>query len=196
MRFRDIPQYTRWATYAVDVSWSYLKRHVQMHVEEYGLNLDPDFQRGYVWTPEQKVRYVEFVLQGGAGGRDIQTNHPNWNGSLMTGDYVLVDGKQRLNAVLGFLDNDFPIFGGNYLRDYEDAPHILTARFRWHVNDLATRTEVLQWYLDLNAGGTVHTAAELDKVRGMISEAVLIPKPKAPVKKAPAQKKPKRGYSK
>lgn len=169
MRFREIPQYTRWATYGVDVGWSYLKTHLKLQVEEYGLDLDPDFQRGYVWTPEQKVRYVEFILRGGAGGREIQTNHPEWNRSFMGGPYVLVDGKQRLNAVISFLDNDFPVLGGHYYSDFEDRPNMTTARFRWNVNDLATREEVLQWYIDLNTGGTVHTSDELEKVRTMIA---------------------------
>lgn len=35
---------------------------------------------------------------------------------------------------------------------------------RFHINDLATRAECLQWYLDLNTGGTVHSATELDMV--------------------------------
>jgi hypothetical protein len=36
------------------------------------------------------------------------------------------------------------------------------------VNSLATRREVLQWYLDINAGGVVHTEAELQHVRNLL----------------------------
>jgi hypothetical protein len=79
-----------------------------------------------------------------------------------------VDGKQRLDAVLGFMNNEVPIFGGNYFRDYTDKMDMLVARFRWNVNDLQTRDEVLQWYLDLNSGGTVHSPNELDRVRELI----------------------------
>lgn len=169
MRFRDIPQFTKWANYAVDVSWAFLPEYVKEAVEEFGLDTDPDFQRGYVWTPEQKVRYIEYILRGGVTGKDIHTNHPNWNNGIMrSGPYVLVDGKQRLNAILGFMNNEFGVFGGRFLRDFEDKPDILRAKVRWHVNDLATREDVLRWYLDLNCGGTVHTTDELDKVRAMI----------------------------
>ena len=41
--------------------------------------------------------------------------------------------------------------------------------FRWHVNDLSTYSEVLQWYLDLNSGGTVHTEEELNRVQQLLS---------------------------
>lgn len=169
--FRDIPQFTRHAGYAVDVGWDYLPTHFAHAVQEYRLDINPDFQRGYVWTLEQKVRYIEYVLQGGHSGRDLYTNNPGWNNSLCPGDpgwwYVLVDGKQRLDAVLGFMSNEFPIFGGNYRRDYEDSLNIVRTSFKWHVNDLATYPEVLQWYVDLNRGGTIHSDQEIERVRAL-----------------------------
>ncbi len=169
-KFRDIPQFTHWANYAVDISWAYLPTYYKQAVEEYHLDPNPDFQRGYVWTPEQKVRYVEYILRGGATGRDIQTNNPDWNSSTVIGkSYVLVDGKQRLEAVLGFLNDEFTVFGGSKFSEFEDSLRMTGPSFKWHVNDLATRAEVLQWYLDLNNGGTVHTSDELDRVRGLLA---------------------------
>jgi hypothetical protein len=172
-RFEDIVPFTRSASYSVDHGWDYLPIHYATEVLEAGLDVNPDFQRNYVWTPEQKVRYVEYVLRGGTSGRDLYFNCPGWRHGRVgprygaEGYYVLVDGKQRLDAVLGFLNNEFPIFGGNYRRDYTDRPHIITASFKWHVNDLKTREEVLQWYIDLNAGGTVHTPDEINRVRAL-----------------------------
>lgn len=168
--FKEIPQMTRSAPYAVDVSWAFLPDHYYTSVAEYGLDVYPDFQRSYVWTSEQKVRYVEYILRGGHSGRDIYCNCPTWNKMLDAKDYVLVDGRQRLDAVLSFLNNEFPIFGGHFRRDYTDRPGILNAAFRWHVNDLSTRDEVLQWYVDLNAGGTIHSPEEIDRVRGLIGQ--------------------------
>lgn len=165
-RFEDIPQFTRAAGYAVDVGWDYLPMYYAHAVMDGRLNVSPDFQRGYVWTLEQKVRYVEFMLQGGATGRDIFTNCPDWHIGGRT-DYVLVDGKQRLDAVLGFLNNEFPVFSGNYRRDYTGPMRSIVASFRWHVNQLKTRDEVLQWYIDLNRGGTVHSDEEIERVRAM-----------------------------
>jgi len=79
---------------------------------------------------------------------------------------VLVDGKQRLNAVLRFLRNEIPAFG-HFYREFKDKLSMTGPSFRWHVNDLKGKKAVLNWYLELNAGGTVHTDAELDKVRTM-----------------------------
>jgi len=176
MKFTDIPQFTKNPGYSVDISWYFLATHYAREVVEYGLDVNPDFQRTYVWTLEQKVRYIEFILRGGMTGKDLYLNCPGHKfGRVGTqygeeGYYVLVDGKQRLDAVLGFMNNEFPIFGGNYRRDYTDIPHILTARFRWNVNDLATRQEVLQWYIDLNSGGTIHSPDEIERVRRLKEE--------------------------
>lgn len=174
-RFQKIPQFTRDASYAVDVSWTYLKTWLgEIEVDNKSLDMDPDFQRGHVWTREQQVRYCEFILRGGASGKDIQCNCPGWarvtDGTQ--GPYVLVDGKQRVTAVLAFLDNEFAVFEGQpyggFYRDFADRPDITKAKFRWHVNDLKTRAEVLQWYLDLNTGGTVHADAEITRVRALL----------------------------
>jgi len=153
----------------VNVSWDYLPHTLAHHVLDYSLNLEPDFQRGYVWKPEQKVRFVEYALQGGHSGRDLWFNAPGWQGMTGIGEYVLVDGKQRLDAVMGFLNNEFAVFEGSFFRDYTDPISHHTC-FNWHVNTLKTRDECLQWYCDLNTGGTVHSDDEIDRVRGLIGK--------------------------
>lgn len=173
-RFQDIPMFTRNASYMVHIGLDYLPAQYTRFIVEYGLDVSPDFQRGYVWRPEQKVRFMEYMLRGGTSGLDLYMNCPTWKTGAFGKEYpdawfVLVDGKQRLDAALGFLNNEFPVFGDNYFRDYSDRPRITQSNFRWHVNDLATREECLQWYLDLNTGGTVHTEDELTKVRDLIA---------------------------
>lgn len=39
-----------------------------------------------------------------------------------------------------------------------------------HVNNLKTEKEVLQWYIDMNAGGTPHTTEEIDRVKKLIND--------------------------
>lgn len=120
-RFRDIPPYTKSPPYTVNVGLGYLVAHYTMCVTEWGLDVSPDFQRAYVWTANQKVSFVEYFLRGGSSGVDIYTNCPTWNSMVPPLDpkswFVLVDGKQRLDALLGFLNNEFQVFGGSYFRD-------------------------------------------------------------------------------
>lgn len=82
-----------------------------------------------------------------------------------------VDGLQRLTAIRKFLNNELSIFGGNYLDDFEDKKVLLrTMSLRINVNNLKTRKEVLQWYLDFNTGGTVHSDEEIERVRKLLNE--------------------------
>ena len=126
---------------------------------------------------------MEYMLRGGTSGLDLYCNGPTWANGYVEGPeawLVLVDGKQRLDAALGFLSNEFPIFPGveaghglfrgYYFRDFSDNPHVVHSNFRWHVNTLKTRQECLQWYLEINAAGTPHTAEELAKVRILLQE--------------------------
>lgn len=167
MKLSDIKRFTRNPNYAVNVSWRELIRAIEHYQRDLGLQLDPDFQRAHVWNHQQRISYVEFRLRGGLTGRDVYLNHPGWQ-STFKGDFVLVDGKQRLMAVTMFLNNVLPIFGGYFYKDFEDELHSLEPDFVFHVNDLKTRYEVLTWYLEFNTGGVVHTEVELNRVRQLL----------------------------
>jgi len=158
LRFSNLPRFPR-CPYSVFVSWESLERTIKEY-QKWSLDLDPDFQRGYVWTPQQQTDYIEFILLGGSSGKDIYFNCPNWANSG-TKDFVIVDGKQRLRAVMDFMADRVPIFGGHLRSEFEDYTDMLVARFEFHINDLTSRADVLRWYLALNTGGAVHTPTRL-----------------------------------
>lgn len=172
MRFQDIPRFTQDGTYEIDVFLNTLELLLNGWEKDYGIDFNPDFQRGHVWTEEQQIAYVEFLLRGGKSAKIIYFNSPAFGdfSSLSELDSTLlcVDGLQRLTAVLRFLRNEIKVFE-NYYSEYTDSPRIYTA-LKFNVNCLTTRKEVLEWYLQLNGGGTVHTTAELDRVRQLLDE--------------------------
>ncbi|HEY9835442.1 MAG TPA: DUF262 domain-containing protein [Vampirovibrionales bacterium] len=169
MKFKDIPSFMDWRNYTITVPWSDLEAKLDGYRKDYNLDLDPDFQRGHVWTPEKQSAYVEYIMRGGDTSKNVIFNCPGWNGAF-EGQMVLVDGKQRLEAVLSFLSNKVAIFGGHYYQDIEENPRRYQRfTFNFHVADLA-RKDVLRLYLELNSGGVVHTEEELEKVRKLIAE--------------------------
>ena len=169
MKFNDIRQFTT-AHYNIDLSWDYLERWLQQHNEKgLTLELEPDFQRTHVWDREKQSKYIEFQLQGGKSGKDIYWNCKGWQRSY-EGPIQLVDGLQRVTAVRKFLDNKVSVFGDLYFRDFEGIMASWNAGFKFHVNNLGTKKEVLQWYIDLNEGGVVHTSEEIEKVKKMLEE--------------------------
>ena len=114
MRFRDIPQFISDGSYQVNMSWEYLIEWLDQRVKEEGLQLNPDFQRGHVWTEEQQIKFLEFILQGGKTGRTLYFNDPYWHSVRpKTGyaDFVCVDGLQRITAIQRFMNDEIRVFG-------------------------------------------------------------------------------------
>jgi hypothetical protein len=170
MKIADIKLMTASPQIRREVQWKYLVEHLEDQVRKYDLQIDPDFQRGRVWSEEQKSKYVEYCLKGGAYHRDILLNHPGWMKSF-EGEFVLVDGLQRLTAITQFIKNKLPVFGGVYLNHFDHPRKLLGGQISFFcINTLKTRKEVLQWYLDLNTGGVVHTNEEIERVRGLLKQ--------------------------
>lgn len=166
--FRLIPEYVRegsWqCDFEIDRVLPWLER--QNEEKDYPIDLDPDFQRPYCWTEEQQIAWLEHILRGGRSGRVLYFNHPGWQGDY-GGTLVLVDGKQRIEALRRLMNNEIKIFG-YYFNEYTDKPRGCSSTILINVNTLKTRKEVIDWYLQMNGGGTPHTKEELEKARKLM----------------------------
>lgn len=175
-KYKDIPTFIRDGSWECDYDILGLHNFIQelLNDERYGakLDLNPDFQRHHVWTELQQIRFIEFFLRGGKTGRVIYLNHPSWQGCSRTNstynEFVIVDGKQRLRAVERFVNNEIKAFG-SLISEFTDNPRFVNNTFRLNVNTLKTRAEVLQWYLDMNSGGTPHTNDEIEHVKSLLA---------------------------
>lgn len=169
--FNDIKRYREDGLQAT-IPWSYLKTCLNTQDEACGLDLQPDFQRHHVWNDEQqRTKYVEHILKGGRGAsRELRFNSfehsDNYEGDKKV---VLVDGLQRLTAVLKFLNDEIPAFG-HYYSEYEDNPRDMLVVFDVYVNNLNSLEEVLEWYIDINDGGVAHTPEEIAKVKKQLEQ--------------------------
>lgn len=170
IEFKEIEKFTFSGGYAVDVDFKYLPTMLKRYEEEFNLEMCPDFQRGHVWTKKQQIAFIEFVIRGGLTGKSIYFNFPDWMGDYNPKDrMVLVDGLQRLTAVLRFMDDKLPILGG-YRKSQITGTRWNNIYFRFHINNLKTRAEVLKWYLEMNSGGVVHSKKELDRVQQLLDQ--------------------------
>jgi uncharacterized protein with ParB-like and HNH nuclease domain len=163
MNYNEIKKLTSIGSYQINVRLDYFESVMKRYVTKYRLELNPDFQRGHVWTESQQTKYVEFLLRGGKTGRTIYFNCPRWKVSGRK-DFVVVDGLQRLTALTRFLNNEIRAFG-HYEKEFDGY---IDADVFFNINNLQTREEVLQWYLELNSTGTPHKKGELDRVRELI----------------------------
>jgi hypothetical protein len=174
----------RGSAYAIEIHVNGLERALadydkDMRAQGGTFEVNPDFQRGHVWSQEKQVAYVESLMRGTAPV-NILFNCAGWlsslsrnavKGDLGLNDMVCVDGLQRLTAVRAFLADDFTIFGGHTAESLKGGPFdVRRKHLRFTIYDFKTRVDLLQFYIDLNSGGVVHTEAELARVRSLLVE--------------------------
>ena len=167
-KFSEIPKLIK-SNYRIYVPLSHVsKKLVEWQYEQegagYKFELNPLFQRGHVWSVQQQIAYVEWLLRGGATGLEIYFNHPAWFSDYKA-DMVCVDGLQRLTAVQRFLNNEIPAFE-SYLCDYEDKLPTDVALY-FNVGCMSEKA-VIRWYLEMNFTGTPHSPEELARVRKLL----------------------------
>lgn len=175
-KFSDIPQFTAVGDYEVFIPLIDLEDNLKRYDDGYGLELNPDFQRGHVWTKEQQIAWLEFFFRGGRTSRVIYFNCAEFSCGYAKNreqcdieGMICVDGLQRLTALRAFLNNEVPIFG-TYYKDFEDEMRWSEHGVYFNVNSLQTRRELLTWYIEMNSGGTPHTTEEIERVKQMIEQ--------------------------
>ena len=154
---------------------------IEADVKQVGgsFELVPDFQRGHVWTDEQRTAFVEALIRKSTTGR-ILFNCPGWvqaqddEGDIPDNTFQCIDGLQRLTAVRKFLAGEVRVFGGMVAADLRGSPFDtlrMSCRLQIGIYGFKSRAELLRFYLDLNFGGTAHAPQEIERVKGLLAQA-------------------------
>ena len=105
----------------------------------------------------------------GRGSDTLRFNCAGWGGSYR-GPFAIVDGLQRLTAARAFIADRLPAFGRTLSQWADEIPS--SVGLVMNVNDLATRADVLRWYIELNSGGIPHSDAEIGRVRALLEQEI------------------------
>ena len=179
IKYSEIKKIMDRSSYEINMPLNQIEKWLEGVKEDYGLELNPDYQRGNVWTEEQQIAFVEYMLRGGNSSMVIYFNCPQFEmGScdrIKNADKLpmqCLDGLQRLTAIRKFVNNELPVFNGNYLDDFEDKEVILSCLtdLKFNVNNIQTKKEIIQWYLDYNSAGTYHSKEEIERVKKLLEE--------------------------
>lgn len=134
--------------------------------------LDPPFQRGAVWTQEQKVAWIETLLRG-LGLPALFINQFPEEHPVYACKEVVIDGQQRLRATAEFMQDKFRVRG----ELWSEQTKLFQRQFchsRSMCNvvmcNFQTLKECAELYLKLLTAGTAHTPAEIEKARKFIKE--------------------------
>ena len=132
----------------------------------FGIDMSPEYQRDYVWELSDQVALVDSIFNNIEIGRFL---------IHCSGDYdnldEIVDGKQRLSAIVDFYEGMFQYRGKFF--------HELSHHDRFHftnypiavgeVTDLSLR-EKYELFLKINTTGRVMDNEHLDKIKKQLEE--------------------------
>lgn len=171
LKFSDIPQFIdRSQCYHVNYGIVGYLQWIRNEQNEYGLEMNPEFQRGHVWTIEQQIKYVEFILSGGQTGRDFYFNKKHlYSNQNAINEYVCVDGLQRTTALQKFINNEIKVFN-QYYNDFDRRLNKIEYTVSIYINELKTDKEIFTWYIQFNDGGTIHSKKEIKRVKDLLSK--------------------------
>ena len=141
-------------------------------VYHFGLDMNPDYQRGNVWDMEDKKKLIASVFMNVDIGKFVFIHLPYKDHSP---SYEILDGKQRVTALTEFYESRFK-FGGKYYKDlsYADQSH-----FENHpiscadlLEDNVKPSDKYLYFLRLNTGGRIQDPEHIKHVETLYKQAL------------------------
>lgn len=140
-----------------DLFFGYSQRHMSslfgMYYRAYGgIDLDPVYQRGNVWTPSQKVNLIHSIFRNIDIGKFTLIKLPF--GKREDPAWEMLDGKQRLTAALEFYESRFQ-YEGKYYHEmhWRDRIHFREYSISYAESNPLSLEQKLRYFLKLNTTG-------------------------------------------
>lgn len=151
-----------------DISLRYMQQQISSlfnKVYFFGVDFEPEYQREFVWELEDKQSLIDSIFNNiDIGKFTIVTN-------LYTSKflYEILDGKQRLRALLDYYEDRFEYKGKRYSDlSLREQDHIKNYAVGVAETEDITREQKLRYFLMLNKSGHVMDKAQLEKVEKML----------------------------
>lgn len=137
----------------------------------FGIDMNPDYQRGYVWEQEDKELLIDSIFNNIDIGKFVLIHLSNSEWRQRGYSYEILDGKQRLNTIIEFYENRIQYKGKFFnelsLKDQRTFTNHTVAVANVDESDKKT---ILKYFLMLNRTGKSMDKTQLDKVEKMLCE--------------------------
>jgi len=132
----------------------------------FGCDLDPAYQRGDVWSHEDKIALIDSIFNNVDVGKFVLVKK-KWKDNDTS--YEILDGKQRMTAILEFYEGRFE-YRGLKFRDMcsRDQHHFTNYVISWGELAEPSEQDKCEVFLRLNTSGKPQDPAHLEKVRKML----------------------------
>jgi hypothetical protein len=133
------------------------------------LDMEPDYQRGHIWTLEDKVALIDSVFNDIEIGKFVFI----FTGYNKDSNYEILDGKQRLTALIEFYEGRFKYKGKTY---YELNRRDQAMFLRFHISYARTDEPIsnemkYRYFLRLNTRGKEQDPKHIEYVKSLLEKS-------------------------
>lgn len=136
-------------------------------------DFDPEYQRGLVWTKEQKQAFVKALMIGKAEIQPVFIQNPK----KREGRLEVLDGKQRLTTILEYVRGEFEVEGFYYkdlnnsdIQIFNYTPMVYT-EIKYYDNKVGLTMmpieQKIELFLQVNGYGQHVSDEHLEKIKNM-----------------------------
>lgn len=145
---------------------SLLNKHYHSYA---GIDLSPDYQRGNIWTLEQKRDLIKSIFNYIDIGKFSIIKRKYEPGQIYS--YEMLDGKQRFIALMEFYENRFT-YNGLYFdeMDWRDQNHFKGYMIIISECNPLTKQQKYHYFLKLNTAGKPIDPDHLKKVEELLKK--------------------------
>lgn len=142
--------------------------HLLFDYHNFGIEMDPDYQRGYVWSDDDKEALLDSIFNNIDIGKFVLVRLEGEDYERNKMSYEILDGKQRLNTIVEFYENRLS-YKGVYYNDLslEDRYYFKNHHISLAEIDTCDKKTILTHFLMLNQTGRSMDKEHLDKVKAM-----------------------------
>ena len=161
-----------------EIFFSYQQREMNSllmkMVDEFGIDLNPEYQRDLVWTDDQKYELIESIFRHIDIGKFVVIRRP-WGDDpmipLTPKLYEMFDGKQRLTAIWEYFTGRFQ-YKGKYFYELHprDQNHFKYYNISYAEINPLTKEQKYRYFLKLNTNGTPISKEHMEKVKKLWEE--------------------------
>ena len=168
------------------IKWVYANREL--------IDFNPPYQRlGRLWSKRQKQLLIDSIINDFDLPKFYFQFMPPQTGEFLY-SYAVIDGKQRIETILDFIDGQFPLaetfhffdlslnedyanIAGKYFDEIEEIAPAIIARF-WQYSltivlmDTTDPDIVNEMFIRLNSGIQVNTAEKRNAIGGELSRSI------------------------
>lgn len=157
-----------------DVNLNYLNMDIYSLISTYygfGINMNPEYQRDYVWEESDNIELIDSIFNNRNIGNYILVHNGYGEGY----GYEVLDGKQRIAAIINFYEDRYRYKGklfselSTYEQNWFKGYHFGRAEIKGNNGSEIIHTEQkIKIFLHVNNTGKVMDKAHLEKVKAML----------------------------